>query len=239
MKSGVLLNKPGRRRHMGFTLIEVLVALFVMSIMAILSWRGIDSMARNQSQLIERADKLHLFNATLGQWRHDLDAMIQKDGIESWLWDGKTLRLSRLGVDTPGRTGGIVVVAWTLRDNPSKPGDSQLERWQSPAVTTLDGWAEAWRMAEIWGQINPPELKNGSHRLQPASKFQIYIFRDKSWTNPFSSDDVSASQADGKTVTRENQRPAGIRLVIAPSQVSGLVGDVTLDWANASLRMAP
>ena len=239
MKIGAHLHQPERRRQGGFTLIEVLVALFVMSIMAILSWRGIDSMARNQTQLNERASELHLFNATLGQWRHDLDAMILADGVEPWLWDGKTLRLSRLGVKTPGLPSGIVVVAWTLRDNPGKPGESQLERWQSPPVTTLDGWMKAWNMAEVWGQINPPELKNGAHRLQPASKFQIYIFRDKSWTNPFSSDDVASSQAGGTPVTRKNQRPAGIRLVVAPTRVSGLEGEVTLDWASASLRMAP
>jgi general secretion pathway protein J len=239
MKPSAFPNKPERRQQMGFTLIEVLVALFVMATMALLSWRGIDSMARNQAQLTERAGELHLFNATLGQWQHDLNAMIQSDGIQPWLWDGKTLRLSRLGVPTPGRPSGVVVVAWTLRENPSKPSESQLERWQSPPVTTLDGWAKAWNMAELWGQMNPPELKNGTHRLQPTEKFQIYIFRDKSWTNPFSSDDLSASRAGGTPVTTKNQRPDGIRLVIAPSQVRGLAGDVTLDWASASLRMAP
>jgi|SaaInl5LU_22_DNA_1037371.scaffolds.fasta_scaffold00967_16 general secretion pathway protein J len=239
MRIGFSLRQPGHQQQAGFTLIEVLVALFVMSVMAMLSWRGIDSMARNQSQLSERASQLHLFNATLGQWRHDLDAMIHTDGIEPWIWDGKTLRLSRLGLQTPGFPSGVVVVAWTLRDSPSIPGESQLERWQSPPVTTLDGWAKAWNMAEMWGQINPPELKNGAHRLQPASKFQVYIFRDKSWTNPFSSNDASASQLGVIPGARKNQRPAGIRLVIAPTRVSGLAGDVTLDWASASLRMAP
>jgi general secretion pathway protein J len=239
MRHGTSRHQPEHRQQAGFTLIEVLVALFVMSIMALLSWRGIDSMARNQTQLSERAGQLHLLNATLGQWQHDLDAMVHMDGVESWLWDGKTLRLSRLGVQAPGLPSGIVVVAWTLRDNPSTPGESQLERWQSPPVTTFDGWAEAWKMAEVWGQINPPGLENGAHRLQRTSKFQIYIFRDKSWTNPFSSDDAAANQVGIISTAKKNRRPAGVRLVIAPIQVSGLVGDVTLDWANASLRMSP
>jgi hypothetical protein len=91
----------------------------------------------------------------------------------------------------------------------------------------------------VWGQINPPGLENGAHRLQRTSKFQIYIFRDKSWTNPFSSDDAAANQVGIISTAKKNRRPAGVRLVIAPIQVSGLVGDVTLDWANASLRMSP
>ena len=40
----------------GFTLIEVLVALMIMTLMALMSWRGIDGMARTQALVGSQAD---------------------------------------------------------------------------------------------------------------------------------------------------------------------------------------
>ena len=46
------------RRARGFTLVELLVALFVLSLVAVLSWRGLDGMVRTQSQVQTRADEV-------------------------------------------------------------------------------------------------------------------------------------------------------------------------------------
>ncbi|NJM44213.1 MAG: prepilin-type N-terminal cleavage/methylation domain-containing protein [Brachymonas sp.] len=42
----------------GFTLIEVLIALMVMSLMAVLTWQGVDGMARATQQHRERGDEI-------------------------------------------------------------------------------------------------------------------------------------------------------------------------------------
>ena len=49
-------HMQARRTSQGFTLIEVLVAVFIMSILAMMSWRGIDGMARSQEISRQRAD---------------------------------------------------------------------------------------------------------------------------------------------------------------------------------------
>ena len=42
----------------GFTLIELLVALFAMALLAVMSWRGLDGMARAQAITSGRADEV-------------------------------------------------------------------------------------------------------------------------------------------------------------------------------------
>ena len=59
----------------GFTLIELLVAISVMSLLAVLSWRGLDGMARAQAQTSLRADQVLTLQAGLAQWKIDLDTL--------------------------------------------------------------------------------------------------------------------------------------------------------------------
>ena len=46
---GRYLMKTARTQR-GFTLVELLVALFAMALLAIMSWRGLDGMTRAQAQ---------------------------------------------------------------------------------------------------------------------------------------------------------------------------------------------
>ncbi len=46
----------GRHAVRGFTLVEVLVAISVMALMALMTWRGLDGMLRSQRELQTRAD---------------------------------------------------------------------------------------------------------------------------------------------------------------------------------------
>ena len=65
-----------QNKSLGFTLIEVMVALVVMSIMAVLTWQGIDGMARASAQHRARSDDVAAVQTALLQWRTDLDHMI-------------------------------------------------------------------------------------------------------------------------------------------------------------------
>ena len=100
---------PHVRSNRGFTLIELLVAISVMALLAVLSWRGLDGMARSQAQTSQRADEVLNLQAGLGQWKVDLDSLTQTPQITSLAWDGRVLRLTRRV--TTG-SDGLVVVAW-------------------------------------------------------------------------------------------------------------------------------
>ncbi|WP_423456614.1 PulJ/GspJ family protein [Ottowia sp. VDI28] len=146
----------------GFTLIEVLVALAIMALMALLTWRGIDGMARAQEATRRYTDDVLALQAGLGQWRADLDAMMvwQASNIattssstsaiqplvnRSLSWDGNTLRITRTAADNAG--AGLRVAAWTRR-----AGTGQWLRWQSPPVLTQQAWQAAWDAAARWGE---------------------------------------------------------------------------------------
>ena len=51
----------------GFTLIELLVAIAILGLVAVLSWRGLDSMVRTQTHTRERSEQLLTLQAALGQ----------------------------------------------------------------------------------------------------------------------------------------------------------------------------
>ena len=59
----------------GFTLIEVLVALSVMALMALMSWQAIDGMVRTQERARAHTDDTLTLQAAFAQWRADLDTM--------------------------------------------------------------------------------------------------------------------------------------------------------------------
>ena len=85
-----------RRRNHGFTLVELLVALGVMALMAILGWRGLDGLSRAQAAAQTRSDEVLTVQAALGQWNADLAAMLQLDQTQTQAldWDGRVLRIT-------------------------------------------------------------------------------------------------------------------------------------------------
>ncbi len=111
-------------RSRGFTLVELLVALFVMSLVAILGWRGLDGMVRTQAALQGRADDVLALQAGVAQWRTDLDAVTPLPTLPAISWNGQVLRMVRRveGPDGPA----MAVAAWTRR---SDAGASLWRRW--------------------------------------------------------------------------------------------------------------
>ena len=106
-------------RATGFTLIELLVAITIMSMLALLSWRSLDGMTRTQAQTQQRADDLLRFQAALGQWTADLDAIVDTREVTPLVFDGRLLRLC-------GRIDGDVALLWALDD-----GDALLMQAQA------------------------------------------------------------------------------------------------------------
>ena len=223
--------RPLTGRSRGFTLIELLVAISILALLAILSWRGLDGMARAQAQTRERADEVLTLQAGLAQWKVDLDALTQTAHINSLDWDGRVLRLTRRS-STIGN--GLVVVAWTRRDDAA----GQWLRWQSPVLRSLDGWNDAWSRATLWAQNASTEERGREVRVLALQDWQIFYFRSDAWTNPLSSAGLQAAVSlppGASQLVPQSTVPDGIRLLLTLPSGHAISGKLAIDWVNPTL----
>lgn len=217
-------------RMRGFTLIELLVAIGIMALMAGLSWRGLDGMARTQAQLQQRADHVLTLQAGLAQWVADLDALLQLPNTPALDWDGRALRITRHGTASQGE--GITVVAWARR---SMDGSGQWLRWQSSPLLTRGELQLAWAKAAQWAQNPGDEDKKQEVRITELDQWQVFYFRADAWTNPLSSGGAALPAGGTKPVGPDLTLPDGIRLVLTLPANSAIGGTLTRDWVRLSL----
>ncbi len=215
---------PRRRRSApGFTLVELLVALSVMALLAIVSWRGLDGMVRAQEQTHQRGSDLLALQAALAQWGTDLDALLALPGTAALDWDGQVLRLTRRSSAVPDP--GALVVGWTRR---SVQGQNYWLRWQSPPLHTRAEWQQAWQQAAQWAR-NPGEAaRRAEVVLVPLAGWQLFYHRGGAWSNPQSStggSDVTDTQTSAGI-------PDGVRLQLDLAPGQALVGRITRDWVS-------
>jgi len=219
----------------GFTLVELLVALTILSVIAVLSWRGIDGMTRAQQLTQRHGDEVLALQAGLAQWRADLDALMSWPAApaapgqppaatpasqRSLAWDGRTLRITRS--DAGDAAAGLRVVAWTRQ-----PASGQWLRWQSPPLTSQAAWAAAWDAAGRWGQAGDDGAPAGGASVVVVARaldWQLHYFRNNAWTHPLSSGAESGSAT--------HVLPDGVRLFLTLAPGQALAGPLVLDWVR-------
>lgn len=223
-------NAAPSSRIGGFTLIELIVAISILALLAILSWRGLDGMSRAQSQTQSRADELLTLQAGLSQWGADLDAVVQIPQVSAVDWDGRALRMTRRSTVSP--YDGLLVVAWTRRN---MEGGGKWLRWQSPPLRSRGELQEAWARAAQWAQNPGEEERRREVVITGLDEWQIFYFRSDAWTNPLSSDGATTAPAAAPAAAVAagvSNIPDGVRVVLTLPQGQALSGVITRDWVR-------
>ena len=241
-------RRPETSAQTGFTLVELLIAVSVMALMAVLSWRGLEGMTQATTRLHQRADEVLSLQAGLAQWGADLDAIVSLPQAQALDWDGRALRLTRRLV---APADGLVVVAWSRRE---LADGGQWLRWQSAPLRTRGELQAAWAQAAQWAQ-NPGDAERLLEvRIAPLSQWQIFFYRGDAWTNPLSSSGTDAAASASSTSTAigglaaglvaaganlagagVTPVPDGIRLVLTLPPGQAIAGTLTRDWIRPIL----
>ncbi len=218
---------PARRR--GFTLVEVLVALLVMSILAVMAWQGVDGIVRARDASRARVEQTLRLNTVIAQWEQDLAALQDTDVVPPLLFDGASLRLVRRS------EAGLQIVVWSLRPAGALAAPTSGEtpvgnvwlRWAGPVATSRDELQESWLRTQQFQGTEPGQLRV----LDGVAQWQLYYYRssDRTWSNAQS----TGNSRPGTTfVPSKVALPAGVRLMLefapgSPRQGS-LLRDVVL-----------
>jgi general secretion pathway protein J len=210
------------RPQQGFTLVEVLVALFVMALMAAMAWQGVDSIVRSRDISGAQVDRLLRLNTVLAQWESDLSSLEETLVVPTLAFDGAAVRLTRRVEE------GVQIVTWSLREG-------QWLRWTSPVATRSQALQDGWLRSLQLLPSDPGQLRT----VSGVADWQVYFFRGNGWSNAQSSDDLAPPPAvvggdASATGLPRVQLPSGVRIVMTFAEGSGLSGTLTRD-----IRLGP
>lgn len=211
----------------GLTLIELLVALALLSVLALLSWRTLDGMTRAQAVTQEHADRWRNWQTALAQWDADLDAAIDTDRVPPLDFDGRALRLTR---SDPDQTGRLRVVGWSLQPDPAS-GQLRWARWTSPALLSQGELEQVWQQAAQWARNPGVQDRLQQVLLTPVADWQLFYHRGGAWTNPQSAADEDNEQTQTSQVTL----PDGVRLLLTLPDGGSPSGQLLRDWVRPTL----
>jgi general secretion pathway protein J len=217
----------------GFTLIEVMVALVVMSVLALMSWQGVSGMASAQAITQARSDEVLQLQTALAQWQTDLDAVTDTQQVNPLEFNGVSLRMTRRD-----QLGNVHVTAWAARQS---EGRLRWLRWQSVALNNRAELLIAWAQAAQWAQNPGDEERKREVAVTNIDQWQIYYFRNDAWTNPQSADASANTGAEapgaapGVPGVPRVTVPDGVRLVLTLSAGQSVSGVLTRDWVRPTL----
>jgi general secretion pathway protein J len=113
------VTRPRRAgRCAGFTLLELLIAIALMAVLAVLGWRGLDSVLSARERISMASDELRALSVTFTQVEEDLRRS----------WPVRLLDLPEPPIAFVTETAEGQPVLQVVRELPPEPGGARLQR---------------------------------------------------------------------------------------------------------------
>lgn len=214
--------RAGLRQAAGFTLIEVMVSLFILAVLAGAAWKGVDAISTARQVADDNLQNTLRLQSVMTQLDADMAQVCDTQVVKGFQFDGANLRLTRRA------SGGVQVVVWSLRER-------KLLRWTSPETTRVGDLQDHWRRASQLQGREPGTLV----ALNGVDQWQVYCFRSGSLSNCQSSGNVVSSSGSPNTgegsaaaaaasIVRE-QLPQAIRSQLTLGDGAGVAGMLSRD----------
>lgn len=140
----------------GLTLVELLVAISILAFVAVLGWRGLDSITRARASLNQELEQTRGMQLAFAQLQSDcanaVDAA-QLDGRAPVFIDAVRITLAR-SVHADAEPTRLQLVTYRLRDG-------QLTRAESPVTRDLQQLDQYWQQAQNGTTGQPVMLQSG------------------------------------------------------------------------------